>query len=360
MEAPLRSTALLEEHKALGARLVPFAGWNMPVQYKGVVEEHKAVRERAGLFDVSHMGELELEGPEALPLVESLVSNHISTLADGQAAYCLCCHAKGGVLDDLIVYKRSSDRILIVCNAGNLPKISDYVARAAEGRCGFADVSDATSLIALQGPKAIEVLTAAGGGAFASLKPFHLAHGEVAGLAVEVARTGYTGEDGVEIFVRNEDAPALWRALVAAGAEPCGLGARDTLRLEAKLPLYGNELDEETTPLEAGLDRWVKLDKDFVGRDALAAQKAAGLAKKLVGFEMTGKGIGRHGYPVVIDGQHRGIVTSGSPSPTTGKNIGLAYVPVSHSEIGSTFGVEIRGKVIEAVVVKTPFYKRSR
>lgn len=365
VDAPLLSTPLLEEHKALSARIVPFAGWAMPVQYAGVVKEHEAVRKRAGLFDVSHMGELELEGEGCLALVDSLVTNDLGKLVDGQAAYALCCNEQGGILDDLIIYRRSADRVLVVCNAGNRDKISGYFAAAAAGRCGFRDTSDEISLIALQGPRAFDVLAAVTDGSFASLRPFRFAAGTVAGLSVEVARTGYTGEDGVELFVRNADAPALWRALLQAGAplglEPCGLGARDTLRLEARLPLYGNELDEATTPLEAGLERWVKLDKaSFVGKDALVAQKQRGLSRALVGFEMVEKGIARHGYPIVVDGVEAGIVTSGSPSPTLGKNIGLGYVPVSHASIGSTFGVRIRDKVVGATVVGTPFYKRAK
>lgn len=346
--------------------MVPFAGFELPVQYAtGLVEEHKAVRTAAGLFDVSHMGELELEGESALAIVDSLVTNDLTKLVDGQAAYTLCCNEQGGILDDLIVYRRDATHVLVVCNAGNREKISSYFAAKTAGRCGFRDTSDDVSLIALQGPRSFDVLAALSSDAFSAMKPFRLMKGTIGGVAVEVARTGYTGEDGVEIFVRNEDAVAVWNALLSAGAPfgiaPCGLGARDTLRLEAKLPLYGNDLDETTTPLEAGLDRWVKLDKpDFVGKAALVAQKERGLSRVLVGFEMTEKGIGRHGYPIVIDGEPRGVVTSGSPAPSLGKNVGLAYVPVSHATVGSTFGVQIRDKVASAVVVQTPFYKRAK
>jgi aminomethyltransferase len=365
VDTPLLSTPLLDEHKALGARIVPFAGWLMPVQYAGVLKEHDAVRNRAGIFDVSHMGELELRGSESLAVVDALVTNDLTKLVDGQAAYTLCCNEQGYLLDDLIVYRRSAESVLVVCNAGNRAKISAYIGAAAKGRCEFEDTSDDVSLLALQGPKAFDVLATISDGSFGAMKPFRLLAGKVAGIQVEVARTGYTGEDGVELFCANADAVPLLRALLEAGkpfgVEPCGLGARDTLRLEARLPLYGNDLDENTTPLEAGLDRWVKFDKPaFVGKDALLAQKAAGLPKVLVGFEMTEKGIGRHGYPIVIDGKEAGVVTSGSPSPTTGKNIGLAYVPASHAAVGSTFGVQIRDKVVGAVVVPTPFYKRAK
>lgn len=365
MDAPLLSTPLLPAHEALSARIVPFAGYAMPVQYAGVLKEHEAVRKHAGIFDVSHMGELELEGESALAIVDSLVTNDLTKLVDGQAAYTLCCNEQGGILDDLIVYRRDATHVLVVCNAGNREKISSYFAAKTAGRCGFRDTSDDVSLIALQGPRSFDVLAALSSDAFSAMKPFRLMKGTIGGVAVEVARTGYTGEDGVEIFVRNEDAVAVWNALLSAGAPfgiaPCGLGARDTLRLEAKLPLYGNDLDETTTPLEAGLDRWVKLDKpDFVGKAALVAQKERGLSRVLVGFEMTEKGIGRHGYPIVIDGEPRGVVTSGSPAPSLGKNVGLAYVPVSHATVGSTFGVQIRDKVASAVVVQTPFYKRAK
>lgn len=365
VDTPLLTTPLLDEHKALSARIVPFAGWAMPVQYAGVVKEHEAVRQRAGLFDVSHMGELELDGPECLALVDSLVTNDLTKLVDGQAAYTLCCNEQGGILDDLIIYRRAADRVLVVCNAGNRDKISRYFAERTQGKCGFRDTSDEVSLIALQGPKAFDILATLTDGSFAALKPFRFAGGTVAGIPVDVARTGYTGEDGVELFVANADAAKLFRALLEAGKpfglEPAGLGARDTLRLEARLPLYGNELDETTTPLEAGLERWVKLEKPaFVGKSALVAQKERGLSRTLVGFEMVEKGIARHGYPIVIDGAEAGIVTSGSPSPTLGKNIGLGYVPVSHAPLGSTFGVQIRDKVVRATVVPTPFYKRAK
>lgn len=365
VDAPLLETPLLAAHKALGARIVPFAGWLMPVQYAGVLKEHEAVRQRAGLFDVSHMGELELSGPETLALLDGLVTNDLSKLVDGQAAYTLCCNDDGKLLDDLIIYRRSATAFLVVCNAGNRDKISAYIGEKAKGRCEFRDTSDDVSLIALQGPKAFDILATISDGSFSAMKPFRLLAGKVAGLDVEVARTGYTGENGVELFCKNGDAVALWNAILESGKpfgiEPAGLGARDTLRLEARLPLYGNDLDETTTPLEAGLDRWVKFDKvDYVGKKALEAQKANGLSRVLVGFEMTEKGIGRHGYPIVIDGKQAGVVTSGSPSPTTGKNIGLAYVPVSHAAVGSTFGVQIRDKVVAAVVVPTPFYTRAK
>ncbi len=366
MDAAPRRTSLYENHRALGARLVPFAGWEMPVQYAGLVKEHEAVRTAAGLFDVSHMGELWLEGEHALALVDWLVTNDVKGLAPDRAQYTVCCNERATILDDLIVYKHANDKILIVCNASNRDKISAHFARAAVGHCDFKDISDETALIALQGPKAHLVLRAAGGSdALCNMGSFHLGKGTVGGVAVTAARTGYTGEDGFELFCAWNDAPRVWDALMSAGKDfgiaPCGLGCRDTLRLESRLSLYGNEIDETTNPLEAGLGWVVKMDKgDFVGRAALEKIKAAGLTRRIVGFEMTGRGIGRHGYPVVVGGKQVGVVTSGTPGPTVGKNVGLAYVPTALSEIGTKIGIEIRGSVIDAIVVKTPFYKRAK
>ena len=362
-----KKTPLFEEHRALGARIVPFAGWQLPVQYTGVVQEHHAVRTAAGIFDVSHMGELLLLGPRALAVVDHLVTNDIGKLEVGQAAYTVCCNERGTIVDDLIVYRRGPERVLVVCNASNREKMSAHFARAAEGTCALEDASDETALMALQGPKALQILREAGAEpALLDLPFFHLGEGHVAGVEAVVARTGYTGEDGVELFCAAGDARTLFRALLAAGQAhglaPAGLGARDTLRLEARLSLYGNDIDETTHPYEAGLGWTVKLDKgEFVGREALMAIGAEGWTRRLVGFEMTGRGIARHGYPIVdAQGERIGEVTSGSPSPTLGKNIGLGYVPKGMSKTGTAFGVEIRGKVVEAAVVKTPFYKRER
>jgi aminomethyltransferase len=362
----LKRTPLFEKHQALGARLVPFAGWEMPIQYKGISIEHQAVRERAGLFDVSHMGELELRGERALELVNSLITNDIARAADGQATYTCCCNDAGTVLDDLIVYRRATNDVLVVCNASNRDKISAHFAAAARGVCEFEDISDKTALLALQGPQALAVLSRAGVSLdLASLKTFRFAPGTVAGISCVIARTGYTGEDGVELFCAWGDAVALWDALLRAGSalgiEPIGLGARDTLRLDARLSLYGNEIDETTNPLEAGLGWVVKLDKpDFRGKAALVAVKERGLQRILVGFEMTGRGIARHGYPLCdSEGKEFGLCTSGGPSPTLGKSIGLGYVPVASSAIGSELLVDCRGKKIPARIVKTPFYKRK-
>ncbi len=346
--------------------MVPFAGYEMPVQYEGVKQEHLAVRGAAGLFDVSHMGELLLDGDAAGAVIDELITNDASKLTDGRALYTCACNEAGTILDDLIVYRKARDRWLIVCNASNREKIAAHVAAAAKGRCDFEDASDRTALIALQGPRALEVAARAGGDgpALGELASFALREAELAGVTCTVARTGYTGEDGVEIFCAKGDAVALWRGLLAAGSElglaPAGLAARDTLRLEARLSLYGNDIDETTNPLEAGLGWTVKLDKSrFLGKEALVAIKAAGLARKLVGFEMTGRGIARHGYPLLDEsGRALGICTSGSPGPTVNRNIGLGYVKAGHAALGTKLLVDCRGKPIEAVVAATPFYKR--
>ncbi len=367
-DGPTKRTPLHDDHVALGARMVPFAGYDMPVQYTGIVDEHTAVRTAAGLFDVSHMGRLEMRGPYALDVVNYLVTNDVAKLADGQALYTCCCNADGGILDDLIIYRVARDRVVIVCNASNRAKIVAVFEKAAKDHCEFRDKSDATALVALQGPKAFEVLGLAGDDAarLRELKSFHFREAVVAGVRCTVARTGYTGEDGVEIFCDAKDVRALWQALLRLGgplgAKPAGLGARDTLRLEARLSLYGNDIDETTNPIEAGLAWVVKLDKGaFVGQEALTEVKERPLPRKLAGFEVTGRGISRHGYPL-LDGSGKavGVCTSGAPGPTVGKNIGLGYLPTAMTEIGTTLRVDCRGKQVEAVVVKTPFYKRAR
>jgi aminomethyltransferase len=365
-DPPLRRTSLYDEHVARGGRMVPFAGWEMPVQYTGIVDEHVTVRTAAGAFDVSHMGELRLRGEYAGQVVDYLVTNDAKKLVDGQAMYTCSCSESGTILDDLIVYRRTATDWLIVCNASNRAKMSAHFARAAKDHCDFEDESDATALIALQGPRALELLGGLGpeGAALSALKSFTFRDTKLAGVSCTVARTGYTGEDGVEIFCLWDGAPGIWRALFGAGAsigiKPIGLGARDTLRLEPRLSLYGNDIDETTNPLEAGLGWVVKLDKgDFVGKDALLKVKAAPMKRKLVGFEVTGRGIARHGYPLRdLAGAEVGACTSGSPGPTVGKNIGLGYLPSAMTAVGTQFLVDCRGKNVEAVVVTTPFYKR--
>jgi aminomethyltransferase len=330
-DAKLSRTPLYAEHVRLGAKLVPFAGWEMPIQYQGIAAEHTAVRERVGLFDVSHMGELHVTGPGALAAVDSLITNDLSKAENGQAVYTCCCNASGTILDDLIVYRRAEDDVLVVCNASNRPKIAGHFREALRGRAEFRDESDDTALIAVQGPRALELLRLAGASLDPTqLRPFRFAAGSVAGVQVTIARTGYTGEDGVELFCPNAGAAQLFSSLLDAGkglgAQPIGLGARDTLRLEARLSLYGNEIDETTNPIEAGLGWVVKLDKPggFLGRDALVEIKADGPKRAIAGFEMVGRGIARHGYPLLsMSGEPIGVCTSGGPSPTLGKSIGL-------------------------------------
>ena len=360
----MRETPLADEHGRLGARLVPFAGWRMPVQYEGIKKEHEAVRQRAGLFDVSHMGEIVVEGPNAVAAVDRLVTNDVAKLDVGRALYTVCCNESGLILDDLIVYRLEAEKILVVCNASNRDKIVAHFAKNLSLETPWNDVSDAWALLALQGPSARAIMNDLGAPeALLGLGSFDVARATVAGVDLWAARTGYTGEDGFELFCANEDAVTLWRAILAAGQphglQPVGLGARDTLRLEARLMLYGNDIDEHTHPFEAGLGWVVKLDAgDFIGREALRAIKAAGFDRKLVGFEMTERGIARHGYPILAGGERVGEVTSGSPGPTVGRNIGLGYVPKALSKVGTALGIEIRGKQVGAVVVTTPFYKR--
>jgi len=366
----LKRTPLYELHLKLGARMVPFGGWEMPVQYTGVIEEHRAVRQAAGLFDVSHMGEFEVSGPQALDLIQLVSTNNAAKLAVGDVQYSLMCYENGNVVDDILVYRLGEHRYWLVVNAGNTRKDWEWITTARE-RAGLRNLelvnrSDEIALLALQGPKAAEILQPLAPGAVLSeMAPFTLKAGvTVAGVPTLVlSRTGYTGEDGFEIYVKSEDAAALWEALLEAGEEegllPCGLGARDTLRFEAKLPLYGHEISEQHNPLEAGLGFAVKLKKgvDFIGRDALAKQKEQGLTRKLVGIEMIDRGIPRQGYPVAVNGQTVGEVTTGSFSPTLEKNIGLAYVPVAYSAVGTEVEVIIRGRALKARVVETPFYR---
>ncbi|WP_373048959.1 glycine cleavage system aminomethyltransferase GcvT [Vulgatibacter sp.] len=359
-----RRTPLYEAHKRHGGRLVEFAGWELPVQYAGVIEEHKAVREAAGLFDVSHMGEVWFLGEGALEACNELVTNDLARLADGQAMYAGLLNERGGFVDDVICYRFSPTKILVCVNASNADK--DYAWMRDHAREGVTvkNESDDWAQLALQGPKAVAIAQKLTSHDLSAIKFFHFAEIELGGKAVIMARTGYTGEDGFEIFCQPGDAETLWEALLEAGKadglQPAGLGARDSLRTEAKLALYGNDIDDDHTPLEAGLGWIVKWDKgDFMGRDALEEQKAEGVQRKLVGFTLTERGIPRHGYPILKDGERVGEVTSGTQSPTLGMPIGLAYVPTELAAEGSTFHVEIRGKPVAAKVVKTPFYKRQ-
>jgi aminomethyltransferase len=346
--------------------MVPFSGWELPVQYTGVTDEHNTVRGAVGLFDVSHMGELHFTGAGAAACLDRLVTNDIGKLGEGRALYTVACNEAGGILDDLIIYRLATDHFLVVCNAGNLDKMRAHFAARSQDQCQFEDRSDRTALLALQGPRAEALVRTLGATQLAALPRFGVAQGELAGVPVTAARTGYTGEDGFELFTPGERAVTLWNALLSAGAnvgiKPIGLGARDTLRLEAKLALYGNDIDETTSPLEAGLSWVVKLDKPaFLGRDALLAQKQAPLRRTLVGFEMIGRGIARHGYTIQnASGQAVGEVTSGAPALSLGKNIGLGYVPPELKTLGTPLRIEIRHQAVEARVCATPFYKRAK
>jgi len=358
----LRHTPLYDRHVALGAKMVPFAGWEMPIQYAGIVAEHRAVRGSAGLFDLSHMGEFLFEGTGALSALDRLVSSDIAGLEVGHARYGLLTNEKGTIVDDVIVYRYSADRLAMVVNAANIEKDAAHVRRHLASGVRFDDLSDQTALIAPQGPRAATILSRIAAMNVDDLMPFGVTATKVAGVAATVARTGYTGEDGFEVFVPNADATKVWDALLEAGREdgiqPIGLGARDTLRLESRYSLYGNEIDETTDPIEAGLGWTCKLDKEFLGRDKIAAAKERGPKRRIAGLVVTG-GVARHGHPVTSGGDTVGIVTSGTYGPTVEKNIALAYVPAASAKVGTALAVRIREKDVPATVVKTPFYKRS-
>ncbi len=361
----LRRTPLHAAHLAAGARLVPFAGWEMPVQYAGVIAEHQAVRTAAGLFDVSHMGEIAVEGAGAEAFVQGLTPNDVARLAPGQAHYSGLLTGQGGYVDDLLVYRLEAGRFLLVVNAANREADLAWIAERAPAGIEVADVSDRYGLLALQGPAAAAVLQPLVPIDLAGLKYYRFAETRVEGRPALVSRTGYTGEDGFELYVAPEDALPLWEALLAAGEArgvvPAGLGARDTLRLEAGMALYGHELDLTTTPWEAGLDWVVKLEKgDFLGRAALVRQREEGLRRALVGFELTERGIARAGCVVRAGEREVGRVTSGSWSPTLERAIGMAYVAVEHAAPGSELTVEVRGRPLAARVVPLPFYRRPR
>ncbi len=363
-DQPTRKTPLYEVFAQRGARFVPFAGWEMPVQFTGLIDEHTAVRTRVGLFDVSHMGEVTIAGKDALPAVQHLITNDASKLVDGKAIYTVMCVPEGGIVDDLIVYREAADRYFLCVNAGRKDAdVAHIKATLSRFDCKIDDRSDDWAQIAIQGPRALQLVASLTKADVQGLASFSFVDTTVGGVGgVRIARTGYTGEPGVELYVAAKDAVKLFSAVEEAGKPHglalCGLGARDTLRLEMKYPLYGNDIDLAHTPLEAGLGWVVKLDKpDFVGKAALAAQKQKGVARKWVGFKMQGRGIPRHGYAIAKDGKTVGEVTSGTHSPSLGEPLGAGYVPSALAEVGSTFDVIIRDKPVPAVVVKTPFYK---
>jgi aminomethyltransferase len=359
----LKKTALNEAHGKAGGKMIDFGGWDMPVQYKaGTIEEHMAVRTAAGIFDVSHMGEIEIRGPQALELIQRVTTNDASKLADGQAHYSALLYPQGTFVDDILVHRFAADHYFLCVNASNTEKDFNWIVQNASGfDCAVQNVSAAYTQLAIQGPRALEIMQPLCDVHLTAIKYYWFARGHVDGVPAIIARTGYTGEDGVEIYFDPAESERIWDKIVGSGALPCGLAARNTLRLEARMALYGNDIDDEHTPYEADLAWIVKPGKgDFIGRDRLVEQKAQGVARKLAGFEVIDKGIARDHYPVFIDGQEAGIVTSGSPAPFLKKNIGLAYLPVEHTAIGSRFEIDVRGRRLAAEVVQTPFYKRSK
>ncbi len=358
----MKRTPLYEKHVALGAKMVPFAGFDMPVQYSGLNQEHFCVRENVGLFDVSHMGQFFVEGPEAKDLLQKVTTNNIDTLATGKAQYTCLPNENGGIVDDLIVYKMDDEKYFVVVNASNIEKDFDHINKYNNYNATVRNASDEMALIAIQGPKAQETLQKLTDVNLADLPYYSFTVGSLADKSdVIISNTGYTGSGGYEIYFKNVDAVALWEELTKAGEEfgilPCGLGARDTLRLEKGFCLYGNDIDDSTSPLEGGLGWITKLGKgDFVGKEAIAKVKEEGITKKLVGFEMQEKAIPRHGYLVKDEqGNEIGTVTSGTMSPMKKVGIGLAYVNKPHFEIDGTIFIEIRSKLVPAKIVKTPF-----
>jgi aminomethyltransferase len=361
--ASLKRTPLYDVHVALGAKIVPFAGFEMPVQYPtGITAEHKAVREKAGLFDVSHMGEFIVRGPQAVDFVNYVTTNDVAALQPGQAHYSTILREDGTIVDDCLVY-RADDRVLMVVNGSNVDKDFAHISRyVAKFDATLDDISDSIALLALQGPDAERILRKHTDTDLSKIKYYEYTTGTVARVEkVYISRTGYTGEDGFELYFPAESAPQIWKALTASGeVTPAGLGARDSLRLEMGMALYGNDLDDTTTPLEAGLGWLVKMKKgDFVGRDALVKQKENGLERKLVGFTTSERSFPRHGYPVFANGVPSGEVRSGTMSPTLGIPIGTAYVPPASSAEGAEIEIEIRGKRVSGAVVKMPFYKNG-
>ena len=359
----MKTTALNSIHKQLGARMVSFAGWEMPVQYAGPIPEHMAVRTRAGIFDVSHMGELEINGPNAQESLQKLTCNDIRTLAVSQCQYSVLTTPKGAFVDDIVIYRMAPDHFFVCVNASNQEKDFLWIRENAFSNTEVNFRSDDFSQISVQGPRALEILKPLTDLNLAAIKYYWFDRGKFAGVDAIVSRTGYTGEDGFEIYSDPSKAESVWTRIMESGKpfglEPAGLAARNTLRLEAKMLLYGNDMDETTSVLEADLGRICKLQKgDFIGREELLRQSQSGVKRLLAGFEMIDRGIARDHYPVEIDGQRAGAVTSGSPAPFLKKNIGLAYLPITQVKVGTQFDVIIREKSVKAQVVPTPFYRK--
>lgn len=362
----LKRTPLFPVYSEYGAKTIDFGGWELPVQFSGILDEHEAVRTSAGLFDVSHMGEIEVKGPDALANIQRWITNDASKIEINQALYSPMCYPDGGCVDDLLVYRLGTDHYLLVVNAANIEKDYEWVLKNSFGNVEIVNLSERIAQLALQGPLAEMILQKLTDYDLSSIKFYWFAQDvTVAGNKALVSRTGYTGEDGFEIYVDAELAADMWKKILEAGKEegivPTGLGARDTLRFEAKLPLYGQEISATITPIEAGLGMFVKMDKgDFIGRDALAKQKEEGAKRKLVGFEMLERGIPRTHYEVQVDGRKIGEVTTGTMGPTVKKNIGLALIETEYATIGQELDIIIRNKPVKGVIVKTPFYKREK
>jgi aminomethyltransferase len=371
-ETELKRTPLNAVHRALGGRMVDFGGWDMPVQYPaGVIEEHMRCRTRAGLFDVSHMGEIWVEGSGAIAFVDRLTTNDVTKLVDGQAHYSALPNDDGGVVDDLLVYRFGPEKLLLVVNAGTTDKDFAWIEshHSDADDCGISNASSDYCQIAIQGPDAVGILQKLTETELEPIKYYHFSTGKIDGVDAIISRTGYTGEDGFEVYAAPEFAEQLWRKMLDTGNYgspdgmlPCGLAARNTLRLESAMSLYGHELGDDISTYEANLGWITKLNKesDFTGRDKLAAQKEAGLTRKIAGFEMTEPGIARDGYDVYCEGEKCGVVTSGSPAPFLKKNIGLAFLPPDFANVGQEIRIDVRGKHLAAVVVQTPFYKRQK
>ncbi|MEC4113540.1 glycine cleavage system aminomethyltransferase GcvT [Myroides pelagicus] len=360
----MKQVTLNHIHEGLGAKMVPFAGFSMPVQYEGVNAEHETVRNGVGVFDVSHMGIFKISGPNALSLIQKVTSNDASTLVDGKAQYCYFPNATGGVIDDIITYKVNENEYLMVVNASNIEKDWNWISSHNDMNATLENLSDGYSILAIQGPKAIEAMQSLTAVNLADIKFYNFVIDTFAGVEdVVISATGYTGSGGFEVYVKNEDVETVWNKVFEAGAnwgiKPIGLAARDTLRLEMGYCLYGNELNDETSPLEAGLGWVTKFTKDFINSDNLKAEKEAGIKNRLVGFELIGKGIPRHDYEIVdAEGNVIGKVTSGTQSPSLGKGIGMGFVPVALAAEGSQIYIRIRKNDVEAKVIKTPFYKK--
>lgn len=361
----LQSTPLNAVHRSLGARMVDFGGWDMPVQYSGIIDEHHTVRKAVGLFDVSHMGEIDVRGPEATQLVDFVTTNAASRLKIGQAHYSALLYDHGGFVDDILVHRVADDHYFLCVNASNQEKDFAHIRDANRFQAEVEFSSPRYAQLAIQGPQARATLQKLTPVDLAAIRYYWFTDGPVSGVPARIAHTGYTGEDGYEIYIDPSEAASLWNQILEAGRElgikPCGLGARNTLRLESKMALYGHEIDASITPFEADLAWIVKLDKgEFIGREKLLRQKEAGVRRRLVGFEMCGRGIARDGYEVLVDGAPAGWVTSGSPSPTLNKNIGLCYLPVEQARIGRSIQVLVRNQPVDALTVETPFYKRAK